>query len=167
MSSNEFAQGIIEVLLSWVKWVTSWVWSFFQADMAGGFINWFAAHWLGLAVTLIIFGLVLDWIIWMIRWRPYWLWLRKRQVIYEDVPDDAPPKPRRPRRPEPRRHMPKAYRTDYEDPFAVGEVDPYALSQGSRPSSDEDEGWDIVWDSDDDPYAGQNAAPAHNTKPRS
>ena len=36
-------------------------------------------------IPLIIVGLVVDWLIWMIRWRPYWLWLRKRQIIYEEV----------------------------------------------------------------------------------
>ena len=28
--------------------------------------------------------MVVDWLVWMIRWRPYWLWFRKKQIIYED-----------------------------------------------------------------------------------
>ena len=90
MGDNELTQKLIEVLLSWIRLVTGWVWNFFQADTAGGFLVWFADNWAGIALTLIIVGVVVDWIIWMIRWRPYWLWLRKRQIIYEEV--DAPQK---------------------------------------------------------------------------
>lgn len=147
MTNNGFAQKLIEVLLSWMRLVTSWVWNFFQADMAGGFMTWFADNWKHIALVLIIIGLVVDWLIWMIRWRPYWLWLRKRQIIYEEV--DAPQKKKTIDRPEPVRHMPRtAPQNEYDDPFASGEIDPYALSAPAKKNPEPDD-----WDSDADPYA--------------
>ncbi|MBR4442836.1 MAG: hypothetical protein IKS52_06175 [Clostridia bacterium] len=146
MTNNGFAQKLIEVLLSWIRLVTSWVWNFFQADMAGGFLTWFADNWMSVALALIVIGLVVDWLIWMIRWRPYWLWLRKRQIIYEEV---ETPREKKISRPEPVRHMPKPIaQSEYDDPFASGEIDPYALSapkQSAESALDE-------WDSDADPY---------------
>ena len=53
MENSVFAQGLIEVMLSWMRLVALWVWNFFQADMANGFLSWFADHWKSLALTLI------------------------------------------------------------------------------------------------------------------
>lgn len=150
MTNNGFARKLIEVLLSWMRLITSWVWNFFQADMGGGFLNWFADNWVHIALFLIVVGLVVDWLIWMIRWRPYWLWLRKRQIIYEEVESPRKKQVERIDRPEPVRHMPKtAPQSEYEDPFASGEIDPYALS-AAKPN--ESAALDD-WDSDADPYA--------------
>ena len=164
MANNEFAQGIIEALLGWIRWLTSWVWDFFQADMAGGFISWFAAHWLSMAVTFIIIGLIADFIVWMIRWRPYWLWLRKRQIIYEEV--EAKPEAPRPVRRRPQRHMPVVHQRDYVDPFSSGEIDPYASASAAQPDKDgaSTDDWEALWDIDNDPYAAPRAksAPANS-----
>lgn len=154
-----------------MRLLAGWVWNFFQADMAGGFLNWFADNWKHIALVLIIVGLVVDWLIWMIRWRPYWLWLRKRQIIYEEV---ERPRKRRIARPEPVRHMPKAgSQSEYDDPFAVGEIDPYALNVTSQkpakaPAASADEDF---WDTGADPYADSRAVspyarPAAEKTPR-
>ncbi len=154
MINNGFTQKLIEVLLSWIRLVTSWVWDFFQADMAGGFLNWFSDNWKNIALALIIVGLVVDWLIWMIRWRPYWLWLRKRQIIYEEVETPRKKRGERIDKPEPVRHMPRPVpQSEYEDPFASGEIDPYALT-AARPN---DAGAADDWDSDADPYAASHA----------
>ena len=152
MANSEFTQTIVEVLLSWMRLVTGWVWNFFQADMGGGFLSWFSGNWKHIAFALIIVGLVVDWLIWMIRWRPYWLWLRKRQIIYEEVETPGHKK----RAPQPQqqqaaRHMPRVQpETEFDDPFAAGEVDPYAAEEDKSAPSEED---DFDWDGGDDPYA--------------
>ena len=147
MENSVFAQGLIEVMLSWMRLVALWVWNFFQADMANGFLSWFADHWKSLALTLIVVGLVIDWLIWMIRWRPYWLWLRKRQIVYEEVPVASR---KRAPRPQPVRNMPQmtAPQSDFDDPFAENEQDPYAAAPVSKADTDFAD-----WDSDSDPYA--------------
>jgi len=156
LTNNEFAQTLIEVLLSWMRLITGWVWNFFQADMAGGFLSWFADNWLHIALVLIIIGLIVDWLIWMIRWRPYWLWLRKRQIIYEEVES---PRRRKAEKPQPVRHMPRAAGAGFEDPFAVNEIDPYAPAAAQTRASEarpDDSGLDD-WDAAADPYAVSRA----------
>ena len=147
MENSVFAQNLIELMLSWMRLIALWVWNFFQADMADGFLSWFADHWKSLALFVIIVGLVMDWLIWMIRWRPYWLWLRKRQIVYEEVP--VTEKKHEEHR-QPVRHMPQitASESDYDDPFAENEQDPYAAPKAQSSSSDFGD-----WDSDSDPYA--------------
>ena len=144
-------------MLSWMRWLTSWFWSIFNSGgTSGGFLGWFTAHWVSLAVFLIIAGAIVDWLIWMIRWRPYWLWLRKRQIIYEEVPVTRRKRTERPK--EAIRPDPAPVQDDYDDPFAVArDNDPYAEQAASpyaRPRSEQD---DLAeWDSTDDPYARQD-----------
>lgn len=138
-------------MLSWMRWLTSWFWSIANSEgTSGGFLLWFSDHWVSLAVFLIIAGAIIDWLIWMIRWRPYWLWLRKRQIIYEEVPVVK----RNTRSPKSKSRQKKADKPDsgsfddFDDPFAVPEEAPYAPS---KPVTHED---DLAeWDSNEDPYA--------------
>ena len=135
-------------MLSWMRWLTGWFWSIANSGATGGgFLRWFADHWVSLAVFLIIAGVIIDWLIWMIRWRPYWLWLRKRQIIYEEVP--VRKKSRAPKSRGKKSARPDAGSfDDFDDPFAEQESDPY---QETKPSGPED---DLAeWDSNEDPYA--------------
>ena len=133
-------------MLSWMRWLTSWFWSIFNSGgTSGGFLGWFTDHWVSLAVFLIIAGAIIDWLIWMIRWRPYWLWLRKRQIIYEEVPEKQEQK--RSRRTASVRSS-SDLSEEISDPFASTGEDPYAPVQPKQPENDMAE-----WDSNEDPYA--------------
>ena len=95
---------------------------------------------------------MVDWLIWMIRWRPYWLWLRKRQIIYEEVDTG---RKKRDQRPEPARQTPTVRpESEFDDPFAADEIDPYAAAEQAAPADDDDP---FGWDSGEDPYAAQAA----------
>ena len=136
-------------MLSWMRWLTSWFWSIANSEGTdGGFLLWFSDHWISLAVFLIIAGAIIDWLIWMIRWRPYWLWLRKRQIIYEEVPvrkrSARSPKAKSTKSAKPA----SAGIDDFDDPFAEPAEDPYAPVKPAAPSDDLAE-----WDSTEDPYA--------------
>lgn len=135
-------------MLSWMRWLTSWFWSIANSGATGGgFLRWFADHWVSLAVFLIIVGVIIDWLIWMIRWRPYWLWLRKRQIIYEEVP--VRKKNRAPKSRGKKSARPDAGSfDDFDDPFAEQEADPYEEVKPAQPEDDLAE-----WDSNEDPYA--------------
>lgn len=143
MGQNHFIETLVEVMLSWMRWVTGWFWSILNSEGTGsGFLGWFTNHWVGVAVFLIIVGVVVDWLIWMIRWRPYWLWLRKRQYVYEEV------EVKRPKR---RKKAEKQVRDEeFDDPFAMGE-DPYAPQARKK----QQDGEFSEWDSEFDPYARQ------------
>lgn len=129
-------------MLSWMRWLTSWFWSIANSTgNSGGFLGWFSGNWKSLAVFLIVAGVIVDWIIWMIRWRPYWIWTRKRQIIYEEVPERK--KKRRPE-PEAKETVPEE---EYDDPFSEADDAPYT-PEPAAPADDMAE-----WDSAEDPYA--------------
>ncbi len=145
MGQNQFIESLVEVMLSWMRWLTSWFWSIANSEnLSGGFLGWFSGNWKSLAVFLIVAGVVVDWIVWMIRWRPYWIWTRKRQIIYEEVPV------RRKRRPEP--VVREA--DEYDDPFSEAPPAP------KKPQNVLDE-----WDIQDDPYAAPAPASSAASQP--
>lgn len=158
MGQNQFSESLVEMMLSWMRWLTSWFWNIVNSGGVdgGGFLQWFSDSWLSLAIFLIIVGAIVDWIIWMIRWRPHWLWLRKRQIIYEEVPaKKSPARPQVKKKVNPRstpalhRSTRESYLSDdeYDDPFAGDEADlaPHRSTAALDDFSD--------WDTEDDPYA--------------
>ena len=45
---------------------------------------------MAIAAAIIICGLVIDWMVWLIRWQPYHLWARKlRKLIAEEIAMEA------------------------------------------------------------------------------
>jgi len=113
----------MKTMLSWSRWLADSLWGTIRAGASdgGSLLGWFARNWLVTVIFLVAAGVVCDWLIWMIRWRPYWLWFNKRQIIYEDAPKRRPNRPRQ----EPprfqgyaRRAMTIAQDDDFEDdPF--------------------------------------------------
>lgn len=182
MGSNQFAEKLVEVMLSWMRLVVDWFWSVFRTGAPSGLSKWFASSWKGIVVVLIVAGMVIDWLVWMIRWRPYWLWFRKKQIIYEDEE-----KPRRepaerierPRNIERFQGTRTAREDDFEDPFAepVKSVpkqprfagwdsasDPYAAPSKPDPAPEPRRDRYAGWDAGEDPYA---TAPKQSRRSRS
>ncbi|MDR1570549.1 MAG: hypothetical protein LBS72_08700 [Oscillospiraceae bacterium] len=71
---NELSNLFFAMLMSWVRSLSNRVWSAIRGG-GGGQWSWIAAHWIECIVVLAIIGLALDWFIWMLRWRPYRLWI--------------------------------------------------------------------------------------------
>lgn len=85
MGESGFIDGLVKIMLGWARWLTDMVWGGFQSSPAdGGFLVWFGRSWPFIFVVLVIAGIVIDWLVWMVRWRPYWLWFRKKQIIYAE-----------------------------------------------------------------------------------
>ncbi len=92
MGEAGYAENFVELMLGWMRQTASSIAGLFQSSggqSSGGkaVLDWFSAHWLTLLLVLIGIGVVVDWIVWMIRWRPYWLWFHKRRVILDDGMD--------------------------------------------------------------------------------
>lgn len=84
MGQTEYADTFIRNMLGWVRWIGNQATSAFQSGSGGGgFFPWFASNWLKILIVLVILGIVIDWVIWMVRWRPYWLWFRKKRVLLD------------------------------------------------------------------------------------
>ena len=79
--------AVMNLMLGWLKGVANWVLSLFDLAGSTGFspIAWLADNWLTALIVLLITGVVMDLLVWLIRWRPHWVWFnKKRIVIHED-----------------------------------------------------------------------------------
>ena len=84
MTITSYSNAILGVMLGWLKGLANWVLRLF--NLAGGVspLYWLANNWLKLLIFFMILGVGLDIFIWLIRWRPYWVWFRKERVIVND-----------------------------------------------------------------------------------
>ena len=84
------ADSLFTVLMSWVRALVSGLWALFSADRTTT-LEFLGKHWLMIAAVLIGAGLVIDWIIWLLRWQPYHLWAQRarRLLRIESEADEA------------------------------------------------------------------------------
>lgn len=71
---GQFATPLFSALLGWVQTAASWLWSLITNSDMNAWIRWLLDHWLSLLMLLCIGGLVLDFIVYLIRWQPYRVW---------------------------------------------------------------------------------------------
>ena len=89
MTNNGFAADFLQILLGWLQNLFNGVWALFSGGSGGSVLRWFSQNWLSLLVMLLIFGIVTDTVIYLIRWRPFWWWFRKKRMVIDDeVYDD-------------------------------------------------------------------------------
>lgn len=74
------ADSLFTVLMSWVRALVNALWALFSADHTT-VLEFLGKHWLMIAVVLIAAGLVIDWIIWLLRWQPYHLWAQRARRL--------------------------------------------------------------------------------------
>lgn len=94
---NGFANSILSILLSWIRALVANIWVIINSEDGGTVYRFFAANWLRLLVFLLVFGYIADRIIYLIRWRPYYVWLsrldrlrgRKKTSETESIPIDS------------------------------------------------------------------------------
>jgi len=86
MTITGYSNAIVDLMLSWLKGLANWVLRLFNlaGSVGGSPLLWLSQNWLKLLVFLLILGLVLDRLVWLIRWRPYWIWFRKERIIVND-----------------------------------------------------------------------------------
>ena len=86
MTISGYSNAIVDVMLGWLKGLANWVLRLFNlAGSANGSpLVWLSQNWLKLLIFFLTLGIVLDLLIWLIRWRPYWVWFRKERVIVND-----------------------------------------------------------------------------------
>lgn len=71
---GNFANTLFSSLLGWLRGAAAWLWEFLSNPENGGFIVWVADNWLVLTVLLCAACMVIDLIVYMIRWQPYKVW---------------------------------------------------------------------------------------------
>lgn len=86
MTISGYSNAFVDVMLSWLKGLANWVLRLFNlAGRTGGSpLLWLSQNWLKLLIFFLVLGVVVDRLVWLIRWRPYWVWFRKERVIVND-----------------------------------------------------------------------------------
>jgi len=82
---NGFTNAILTLLLGWVRMMVNRIWVLITSESGGIFYTFLARHWLTIVVVLCVAGFLVDKIIYIIRWRPYYVWnSRKQRLEYDD-----------------------------------------------------------------------------------
>ena len=69
-----FAQTLFNALLGWIRMLVEGVWGLLFSNDTQQWLQWVADNWLTLVILLCLCGVVLDYLIWLLRWRPYYVW---------------------------------------------------------------------------------------------
>lgn len=97
---SNFANALFSVLFGWLRTAVQWLWNNAIQSGEGGMLAWIGSHWLGLTLALCALGMLLDWIVYLIRWQPYKVWASffrrvtgKDRLAQEDVGSSERPWP--------------------------------------------------------------------------
>lgn len=84
---GRLTDSLFTVLMSWVRGLVNALWALFSSDHTTA-LEFLGKHWLLIAAVMIAAGLVIDWIIWLLRWQPYHLWAqRARRLLHIEEPE--------------------------------------------------------------------------------
>ena len=86
MTMTSYSNAIVNTMLGWLKGLANWVLRLF--NLAGcastSPLLWLSHNWMKLLIFFLVIGIGVDLLVWLIRWRPYWVWFRKERVIVND-----------------------------------------------------------------------------------
>ena len=86
MTISGYSSAIVDTMLGWLKGFANWVLRLF--NLAGSVsvspLLWLSHNWLRLLILFLIIGIAADVLVWLVRWRPHWVWFRKERVIVSD-----------------------------------------------------------------------------------
>ena len=71
---GSFANTLFTIMLGWVQSTTAAIWSALTTENGSSFLQWIGRNWLVLAAVLCVTGLVVDFGIYLVRWRPMRVW---------------------------------------------------------------------------------------------
>ena len=69
-----FADTLFSVLLSWVQSAVGSIVTLVQSGGDRGLLAFLGNNWLFIVLVLVAGGLVVDWLICLVRWQPYHVW---------------------------------------------------------------------------------------------
>lgn len=96
---NGYLSSMTTVLLSWVRSLARTLWAAATTETGAGFLRFVADHWLALTIVLLLIGTAIDWIVYLLRWRPQRVWVSfLERLRSRREPEPAPEDGRRRRR---------------------------------------------------------------------
>ena len=84
MTQNSFAANALETLLSWFESLVNGVWTLLSGADSASLLSWVSRNWIPLLVFFLIVGVLMDVFIYLLRWRPFWYWFRKKRMVVDD-----------------------------------------------------------------------------------
>ena len=78
--------AVMNLMLGWLKGVANWILGLFDLAGTAAFspLKWLSENWLSTLVVLLIAGIVIDVLVWLLRWRPHWVWFNKKRIVIND-----------------------------------------------------------------------------------
>lgn len=126
---GNFTQQIFSVMLAWMRTAITQLWDVFNSQDAQAGLVWIGNNWIWLVVMLSIIGIVIDTFVWLIRWRPFYVWGSSlRRFMGRFKKQEATPKPRN------NRQMPVAESDSGFAPYAAygkGETQMFASREAA------------------------------------
>lgn len=74
---NSFANSLFSLLFGWLRSLIQGIWTAAARGEFSRFFTWLGDHWFLVAVVLCLGCTVLDYLVWLVRWRPYLVWRTK------------------------------------------------------------------------------------------
>ena len=71
---GSFANSVFSVLLGWIRTAVNEFWNILSSGEGGGMLAGIGENWKALTLILCLIGIVVDAIIYVIRWRPFQVW---------------------------------------------------------------------------------------------
>ena len=92
------ADSLFNVLMSWVRALVNSIWALFTTDHMT-LLEFLGKNWVMLVVIMLATGLVIDWLVWLVRWKPYHLWARRvRRFLHLPSPEEEEEEERKQRK---------------------------------------------------------------------
>ena len=99
---GSFASGMFSAMLGWIRGAIAYLWNAAATPEGGGLLKWMADNWLPLTLILCGAGMVIDLVVYLLRWQPYKVWASFfRRLGHRAEREEAPqpqPRPARQRR---------------------------------------------------------------------
>lgn len=101
---NGFANAILTIMLGWLRSFLAAAWTMLGSERGSAFLSFLRENWKLIFLILCVGGFIVDRVIYLLRWRPYYVWQARRRrrrerwdespEAYEDTPPYAqPPEP--------------------------------------------------------------------------
>lgn len=79
---NAFADTLLSMMFGWLRRLVESIFSSASSGSFSSFLSWLGDHWFWLVAVLCVVCLVLDYFIWLIRWKPYVIWRNKLRRLF-------------------------------------------------------------------------------------
>ena len=76
---NGFTNAVLTLLLGWLRSLFNAVWAALSSDGNGVLVSFLRTQWKTVFIVLCVGGFVVDRIVYLLRWRPYYVWLSRRK----------------------------------------------------------------------------------------